>query len=243
MIQPVKHKNTVEITIDNIGSFIINHLRVGDVLPGEREIAEKLQISRNITREALQHYRTLGIIESKPKVGAVVARLTPQKAFDGYLPFISIMEHGMKDLAQLRLMLELGAAEATIDNITAEDISSLREKCQRMEDIYLRGKHSEMPHYREELCNLDLEFHSCLLNLSRNKLVESLVPLVVEFFSKQLIEISAHSDDNVSVNGYLEHFELVSALEKHDLPAMQKLIRTHIGYYIQKLEQANTSFL
>ena len=101
MFQPVRRKNTVDIAIDNIGEYIINHLQVGDALPGEREIAEKLQISRNITREALQHYRTLGIIESKPKVGAVVARLTPVKAYDGYLPFISIMEHGMEDLLQL----------------------------------------------------------------------------------------------------------------------------------------------
>ena len=54
MLKPVKIRSTVEAAIENIGSYIAT-LQEGDVLPGERELAEKLQISRNITREALPH--------------------------------------------------------------------------------------------------------------------------------------------------------------------------------------------
>ena len=59
MLRPVKCKNTVEIAIENIGKYIAENLHVGDVLPSESELAEQLCISRNITREALQHFRTL----------------------------------------------------------------------------------------------------------------------------------------------------------------------------------------
>lgn len=242
MLQPIKHKNTVEIAIDNIGEYIINNFHVGDGLPSERKISEQLQISRNITREALQHYRTLGIIEAKPKVGTVIVSLTPQKAFEGYLPFLSIMEHGMEDLAQLRLMLELGAAELAVDNVTAEDIEILYGKCRKMEELY-KAYRTGKTECMEELFNLDLEFHSFMLNLSHNKLVESLVPLVVEFFSRHLmkqVKVGKDVRGKKPSNGYGEHFQLVEALEKHDLPGMQKLIRAHIyNSYIKKIKNSN----
>lgn len=230
MLQPVKHKNTVSIAIDNIGEYIINNLHVGDVLPGEREIAEQLQISRNITREALQHYRTLGIIEAKPKVGSIIARMTPQKAFEGYLPFLAIMEHGLEELAQLRLMLELGTAEIAVENVTAEDIALLRDKCRKMKELYEACLSNKNSSEVEKISDLDLEFHSCLLNLSHNKLVESLVPLVVEFFAKH--PARNNIQQITRPQGYEEHFLLVDALEKHDLPAMRKLIRSHIRCYL-----------
>ena len=229
MLQPVQHKNTVEIAIDNIGDFIINHMQVGDILPGEREIAERLQISRNITREALQHYRTLGIIESKPKVGAVVARLTPVKAFDGYLPFISIMEHGMEDLASLRLMLELGAAEAAVSRVKKDDIDRLYEQCRRIESLMKKVLDGEET-CRSEMFDADLEFHAEMLKLSGNKLVESMIPLVVEFFSRQCSKRKKMS--GARLGGYQEHFAMVEALQNHDLPVLQLLIRSHINLYI-----------
>ena len=74
MLQPIKCKNTVETAIESIGTYIAYNLHPGDVLPIERDLSTQLQISRNITREALQYFRTLGIIDSKPKVGAVDAR-------------------------------------------------------------------------------------------------------------------------------------------------------------------------
>ncbi|MEI3006272.1 MAG: hypothetical protein V8T87_16965 [Victivallales bacterium] len=40
-----------------------------------------LGISRNILREAIRHYRTLGIIDSKPKLGAAIARLVPDNPY------------------------------------------------------------------------------------------------------------------------------------------------------------------
>ena len=237
MLQPIKHKNTVDIAIDNIGEYIISSFHVGDSLPSERKISEQLQISRNMTREALQHYRTLGIIEPKPKVGTVVVSLTPQKAFESYVPFLAIMEHGMEDLAELRLMLELGAAELAVKNVTAEDIAFLNEKCRNMEALYEEYRTGNTD-CREELFNLDREFHSFILNLSRNKLVESLVPLVVEFFSKHLMKSVKDFRKVIPTKGYEEHFGMVKALESHDLSALQKLIRNHIHKcYIQNFKK------
>jgi GntR family transcriptional repressor for pyruvate dehydrogenase complex len=231
------NKSAVDIAISKIGEYIITYLQVGDLLPSEREIAEKLKISRNITREALQHYRTLGIIESKPKIGAFVARLTPLKAFDGYHPFLAIMDHGLEDLVQLRLMLELGVAEVAIEKVSSFDLEELQNLCQKMKTLSEKD-YTNNSILKEELFFTDLEFHSKMLKLSNNTLIESLIPLVVEFFSKCYLN---YFPNTKRLTGYEEHFLMVEALQEKDAKKLQQLLRNHINEYSKNIQSKSTS--
>ena len=231
MLKPIKTKNTVEIAIDNIGAYIAENLQVGDVLPSEREIAERLQISRNITREALQHFRTLGIIESKPKVGAIVTRFSPGNIYKGYMPFMPSSEHNFEDLVHLRVILELGCAERAIANATPEaiqELQNLSDKIKNEADEWQKGDDQ----HRNEMFKADVEFHKKLMSLSKNKLIESLTPLVVEFFSKQYIRSFTSLNKSRSA-GYEEHDQMVKALQEKDLDKLSALIRSHINAYIE----------
>ena len=230
MLRPVKCKNTVEIAIENIGKYIAENLHVGDVLPSERELAEQLCISRNITREALQHFRTLGIIESKPKVGATVARLSPGNIYEGYMPFLSTSEHSFEDLAHLRLILESGCAERAIKNATEKKIRKLQilsEEIKKNSEEFRNGNQKS----KEEMFRADIEFHTELIRLSGNSLVDSLIPLVVEFFSKQYLR--SITSLNKRMIGYEEHFQMVEALKEKNLEKLSGLIRSHINFYIE----------
>ena len=223
VLQPVKCKNTVDIAIETIGKYIAENTHVGDALPSERELAEKLQISRNILREALQHFRTLGIIESKPKTGAVVTRLMPNDAYAGYKPFLSISPHTFQDLAHLRLTLELGCAERAIEHVTAQDIEELNVLCEKICTL------SQKPENENLLQEADIEFHTKIMKLSHNALIDSMIPLVIEFFEKEFLE--EHFFINRRESGYQEHFDMVKALEKKDLVNLTGLIRSHLQSY------------
>ncbi|TGR36144.1 FadR family transcriptional regulator, partial [Mesorhizobium sp. M1C.F.Ca.ET.195.01.1.1] len=64
--------------VDQTGRQILDLIRnqalsVGDVLPTERELGELFGASRNTIREALRTIRTYGLIDPKPRVGAVLA--------------------------------------------------------------------------------------------------------------------------------------------------------------------------
>ena len=48
-------------------------LGIGDALPTERDLGELFQAGRNTVREALQVLRAYGLIETRPKVGAVIS--------------------------------------------------------------------------------------------------------------------------------------------------------------------------
>ena len=233
MLQPVKCKNTVDIAIEHIGNYIANNMRKGDVLPSERELAEKLQISRNITREALQHFRTLGIIESKPKKGATVASFLPKDIYANYKPFLAISPHTFQDLAHLRLTLELGCAEKAIENVTEKDIDYLRGLC---ETIYtLAGKKDDSDNFSNTLMHeKDMEFHTEIMKLSGNSLINSLLPLVVEFFDEQFL--SSLSNEIEFKKGYQEHFEMIDALQNGDLDKLSTVIRSHLNGYLKNYD-------
>lgn len=221
MLEPVKIQRTVEAAIENIGAYIAT-LHEGDVLPGERELAGKLQISRNITREALQHFRTLGIIESKPKIGSVVTKLLPENPYAGYMPFIAASQHTLQELLELRFILESGCCDSAVKNVSTSDVEKLQDLARRIKDA------DNDRTQRETTYQLDVEFHSTILRLSRNTLLESLIPLVVEFFSKNYLQNNSQAPRR---EGYDEHFSMVEALKQRDAAALRQLVALHLSAY------------
>ena len=221
MLEPVKSRSAVDAAIENIGKYI-STLQVGDVLPGERDLALKLQISRNITREALQHFRTLGIIESRPKIGATVARLLPENPYAGYMPFLAVSRHSLKELVELRLILESGCCELAAANITAEELARLYDLASAINELKSDADQ------REAVWNMDIEFHSAFIRASRNSLLDSLIPLVVEFFSEMWRNSVPHS---LRSTGYEEHLQMVDALKNKDAGKLRDLVVSHIKVY------------
>ncbi|KJZ88583.1 transcriptional regulator, putative pyruvate dehydrogenase complex repressor [Clostridium sp. IBUN22A] len=66
MLNPVKNIKVYEAIIEQIKDSVKNgELKSGDKLPSERELAEKLQVSRTSVREALKALSMLGLIDSK----------------------------------------------------------------------------------------------------------------------------------------------------------------------------------
>ena len=83
-IEKISTKNAV---IKYIQNFIVsNNLTQGDPLPTEQFLVKDLGISRNILREAMQTFRSHGIVDSKPKTGAYIKHLIPKNPFKDFFP-------------------------------------------------------------------------------------------------------------------------------------------------------------
>jgi DNA-binding FadR family transcriptional regulator len=64
--RPVRGGNAFEITVSRLAQAIrLGVVRVGERLPPERELAEKLQVSRVTLREAIRALREAGYLESR----------------------------------------------------------------------------------------------------------------------------------------------------------------------------------
>ena len=104
------------------------HYKVGDRLPPERDIAERLEVSRTVLREALIMLELMGLIEVRKGSGIYLikeATTLPQgsdmdAAFDKD-------DVGPFEMMQARQLLESHVAEFAATQATKKDIIKMRE--------------------------------------------------------------------------------------------------------------------
>lgn len=213
----INRRNTLDAAIRAIGDYLTgNRLAPGDRLPTEMELAARLGVSRTILREALRHYRTLGIISSRPKVGCVVERLLPDDPYKAYRPFISADGNALAEVAEMRLCFERGAAELLTERARPEDFAALEEIIRHME--------AAAP---DDLGPLDVEFHSRLLRITGNRMIGTLIPLLVEFFRLQRPTGTPETAEVIRRNAEC-HKELLRSLKRGDAAEFREAITRHI---------------
>lgn len=115
-----------------------SHLQPGDKLPPERELTEKLGISRNVLREAFHVLESRGIINSHQGKGRFL-RAAPQSG-DVKAKYESLSKNlercSMLEAYEVRQVLEVKAVELIVRNATEADISDLEKACFDLEKIF-----------------------------------------------------------------------------------------------------------
>lgn len=99
----------------------------GDALPKELELAEALDVSRNVVREALSRLRMLGMIESRKKRGMILAEPDILGGFERVMDPLILDQKTLKDLFELRLVLEMGLADILYTRMTDRDLVELEQ--------------------------------------------------------------------------------------------------------------------
>ena len=113
----LKKDKPYQLVIDHIKDDILNGvLKPGDRLPGERELAEQLGISRNSVREGLRILENMGVTASRHGAGHYVS-LNFDVPMTEMLSLIYTMKNmGRDDLNQFRYCLEREAMHLAVDN-------------------------------------------------------------------------------------------------------------------------------
>ena len=136
----------------------------GEVLPGEVVFAEELKVSRSAYREAIQVLTAKGLVASRPKAGTrVLGRerwnlLDPEVlawAFTGE-PDVALV----RDLFELRSVIEPAAAQLAAQRRTKDDIRAMREALAAMRRHTLTTDAGRAA---------DRDFHDAILRATGNK--------------------------------------------------------------------------
>src|SRR5690349_6641004 len=79
------YDSAVETLVGQIKALIDKrNLGVGDPLPSERELGEMFTSSRTTVREAMRILKAYGVVDVRPKVGAVIIDRRMDAVFDLY---------------------------------------------------------------------------------------------------------------------------------------------------------------
>ncbi|OAN60917.1 FadR/GntR family transcriptional regulator [Magnetospirillum moscoviense] len=112
----------------------------GQRLPGERQLAEEMEVSRVSVRAALQGLKTQGFLAAVQGGGTRVvsnaASMDPSLA-----ELIRVNHQNLADLAELRCIIEVWGAGRAASNATAAQRAELSAIMDKMEADIAAGKH------------------------------------------------------------------------------------------------------
>jgi len=175
MFKPVKTKKIYEEVIEQVKQLIVDgKLQPGDKLLSERELSERLSVSRASIREAFSALEIMGIITIRPGEGSFVR----QVSFEGMLEPLSFLLHvdidDVMKLLEVRKILEVEIAALAAERATEEDIEDIRQALNRMVEEVNAGEIGD---------SADAEFHFAILKAAHNPILIKLMSAVSDLMS------------------------------------------------------------
>ncbi|WP_029897751.1 FadR/GntR family transcriptional regulator [Desulfohalovibrio reitneri] len=194
-----------------------NNHAPGDRLPTERRMAEAFGVSRNSVREAIRVLADQGVLVSKAGSGTYVADVGEDELARALTGVLSAERKRLRDIFQVRLLLEPQIAALAAANRTGDDVAELR----RILDAQRRAVEARADGSAE-----DETLHARLAAMTGNpvleKLTESLAEILDESRSEGLQPLERRA---ASVEA---HERIVAAIEQGDAPAAEAAMREHL---------------
>jgi len=203
--QPMMESRPIrEIAYEVLKKAIIT----GEIPAGERivetDYADRLHISRTPLREALRKLERDGLVEYVMRRGVVVRAFTIED---------------VREIYTIRNALEMLTLPAIIENATAEDIQSLRDKLAEMDKLQEKDD-------VEGLSPLARDFHWQLTSICKQKRILRVIEGQDEYI-RRFSAMSIRQEERRTA-AHEEHHLLVDYVEARDLEKFTELTRRHI---------------
>ncbi|QXI28322.1 FadR/GntR family transcriptional regulator [Pseudomonas vanderleydeniana] len=190
----------------------------GDALPSQRDLAQRLGVSRASLREALSSLSALGEVSVQPGKGVFV-QAPGQLPAGGGLAWPFAAQASAEDIFQLRYALEGFAAGLAAVTLTADELDVLQDNVDAMRAELLAGDF-------EAAARLDFDFHRRILLASGNQAMAGILSATAELFleSQKLPFIRAER----AMETWQEHRKILRALARHASGPAQKAMQEHV---------------
>ena len=179
----------------------------------ERELSEKLAISRTPIREALARLEQEGLVRIVPRKGVYIVRKTKAEILE---------------MITVWAALESMAARLIIEQASDEEIASLRKLFATFQDGQLQAK-------IDEYSDTNVEFHQTLLKLSRCQLLQDMADQL--FIHLRSIRARTIAEGERAKRSIIDHLHIIEALEARDTELAERLVREHtlnLGKHIEE---------
>ncbi|MCL4481495.1 MAG: FCD domain-containing protein [Bacteroidetes bacterium] len=207
-----------------IDLFIRKKLNPGDLIPKETELASSLKVSRTVIRETLNRLKTMGLIESIKHKGTVIKSPDLSEILQKTLIPNILDQNTLKDIFEMRLVIEVGMADLVTQRATKEDISELFEIIK-----------DEVSPSKETLFDIDHEvrFHSKLYDITRNDTLRGFQKMLLPVFNYAYSSGLIHKHQDTK--HFFSHKELVEVLQKGKSEPFAHAMRMHLENHYSRL--------
>ena len=162
--------------VDTLGRRIVDGvIAPGESFPNEADLSAELDVSRTVVREAMKVLASKGLVTTRPKTGT---RVMPRARWNLIDPDVLHWQFGeaadeglLRELSEVRLIVEPGAAALAAERRTEEDLRDIVELLEIMgcsvgnADAYIHA---------------DLQFHGAILTAAHNDLLARMADTILE---------------------------------------------------------------
>lgn len=207
--------------------MILAQIEDGTLQPGQRlpsvvDLAAVYGVGRSTIREALSALKATGWIDVKHGGGTFVSKVLPSTQLEPKDPFADADD--LKELLEVRIYLESGAAASAAVRRTEQDLAALEQIVSTME-LALEQDDTALSE------KADIDFHLAIASASHNQLLNALMSSL----SSKLTETIGKSrqlwffEDKSSASQLLkEHRSIYDAIAAQDAKRAEQLISAHL---------------
>lgn len=218
--------------IDKIKAMIVDgELGPGDRLPPEKDLAERLGLSRNSMREAVKALEVIRVLDVRRGDGTYVTSLEPALLLEA-MSFVVDMhdDASLLEIFTVRRVLETHASGIAAAKASDADIDALEAE--------MAGARAGIE--VKDLVDHDLRFHHAIAAIGGNAYLTSLL----DSLSSQTVRarlwrgITEHGAVERTLS---EHQAIADAIAAHDAELASSLTAVHVAGVERWLRQAMTS--
>jgi len=205
-------QSAVEFVINTIKDLLIDgYLRPGDRIPSENELTKMLAVSRGSIREAMKILSALGVVRILRGDGTYIAEDGESVAMDSMLFSFVLSQPSLKEIYNLRILIERGVMESAIENATADNIAQLQACLDEMKAAADAGGASTA-----DFSRMDIRFHEILGRISGNRLIQRIYAYIMSYLSQSVYESHRHQGEYASsaIESHSLMLEVITAREK-----------------------------
>lgn len=186
-------------------------LKAGDKLPPERELAERMNVSRPTIREAFKTLAASGLIEIKQGNGVFVA--DPSVRLDNLASILFMQSDTIHELFEVRKMIEAESAAKAAINGTPEFLGQIRALTRECYDkVVVNPQFSSAEERENYLSETDQTFHLMVAEAAGNEVVVRIMTNLIDLLKlsrMQSMKIPGRVEQSLE-----EHMRIAQTLEE-----------------------------
>jgi len=232
-VQPVfttiDHGRTSDAVVRQIESLILEGvLRDGDRLPGERDLAASMNVSRPVLREALKALEARGLIVARQGGGNYVANVVGEVFSAPMRELIAAHPKATADYLEYRREIEAITAEMAARRSTSADRQMIASIIQRMEEVHAAGDF-------DAEAEIDVEFHNAVGECAHNFILLHSLRSCYRLLSDGVFQSRAKLYHLRGAREALlaQHRSIAGAILAGDAAAAREAAMAHIDFIIQ----------
>jgi len=222
-VQPEKLSSSVVRQIELL--ILRGILRPGERLPSERELAERMGVSRPSLRDAISELQARDLLTSKANAGIFVADVLGSAFSKSLVQLFASHDEAVFDYISFRRDLEGMAAARAADHGTQTDLKVVQSIFTKMEAAHLKRN-------PDEEAQLDVEFHLAIIDASHNivmlHMMRSMLQLLREgVFYNRSIMFKQRLNRETLLD---QHRVINTALQNRDPKAARAAVESHLSF-------------